>query len=75
MTTFSFVSGDEEDDCADQNISFTSLVGVKQFVSTIPEGFTYSSVALFVTKLGRLLDLLKTTTFSQCLVFTNYITR
>lgn len=72
MKEYTLVKGAEEDMNASQDPS-KFLLGIKQYVACVKAVST--NIILLPAKNVRLLNILKNLPYTQCIIFTNYMTR
>lgn len=72
MKGYSVVNGAEEDMNASQDPS-KFLLGIKQYVACVKAVST--NIILLPAKNLRLLNILRNLPYTQCIIFTNYMTR
>lgn len=72
MQEYTVVKGSEEDMNTSQDPS-KFLIGIKQYVACVKAVST--NIILLPAKNVRLLNILQNLPYTQCIVFTNYMTR
>lgn len=72
MQEYTMVKGSEEDMNASEDPS-KFLLGIKQYVACVKAVST--NIILLPAKNVRLLNILQNLPYTQCIVFTNYMTR